>query len=88
MQIYLRLNVARLLARVQKHLREIDSEVDVVRAAGPLPSGHLLLQLRLGRDFVGVDCERSFETFVDDERAVDDVGVEKFLPLLLEAAAE
>lgn len=84
MQIDLRLNIARLLARIQKHLREFDAEVDVVRAAGPLPPvGHLLAQLFVRNDFVGVESVGAFEILVDDEATVDDV-VEEFSLLQLE----
>lgn len=79
MQIDLRLNIARLLARVQKHLRKLNSEVDVVGTASPLePISHLLFELALRHDFVGVQAVGPLEVLVDDEGAVDD-GVEKSL---------
>lgn len=88
MQIYLRLNVARLLACIQKQFGELDAEVDVVRAAGPLPPvGHLLLKLPLRHDLIGAEAVDAVETFVDDERTLDD-RVEEFLLLLFEAFAK
>jgi hypothetical protein len=84
MQIDLRLDIARLLARIQKHRRELDAKVDVVRAAGPLPSvGHLLALLLVGHDLVGVETVSALEALVYDEAAVDDV-VEELSFLLVE----
>lgn len=37
-QVYFRLNVPRFLPRVQEQLRELDSEVHIVRASAPLPA--------------------------------------------------
>lgn len=41
-QVYLRLNVPRFLSRIQKQLRELDSEVHIVRTSAPLPSARRL----------------------------------------------
>lgn len=88
MQIDLRLDIARLLARVQKHLRKLDAEVDVVGTARPLePISHLLLELALGHDFVGVQAVGPLEVLIDDERAVDD-GVQKSLLFPVETFAK
>lgn len=81
MQIDLRLNIARLLARVQKHLRKLDAKVDVVGTSRPLEAiCHLLFELSLRHDLVGVQAVGPLEVLVDDEGAVND-GVQK--PLLL-----
>lgn len=88
MQIDLRLDIARLLARIQKHLRKLNSEVDVVGTSRPLkPICHLLFELALGHDFVGVQAVGPLEVLVDDEGAVDD-GVQESLLLPVEALAQ
>lgn len=84
MQIDLRLNIARLLSRVQKHLRKLDAKVDVVGTSRPLEAVcHLLFELSFGHDFVCVQAVRPLEVLVDDEGAVND-GVQKSLLLPVE----